>query len=215
MSEDILLGCSRCGEKSSIRTYGSINVSTNPEFKEKVLDGSMFVWECPHCGTLNLIRNQVLYHDPAEKLMVWVTGGSIELEEKISSAYAKVEEMAGYTARFVNDAGSLIEKVKIFDAGLDDIVIEMCKYVTKMELVGKDKANAEAINAAPFKFLKLDGADNELTLAYPLNGQMQMVVIGFNVYEDCRGIINRNPSVTASANGFVRIDADWLARFFR
>lgn len=215
MTSEIQASCSRCKEAGKVTSYTSINISENPELKDKVLDGSLFVWECPHCGTMNLIQSQTLYHDPAEKLMIWVTGGSVELETRIADAYSKIEEMSGYTARFTEDVGSLIEKVKIFSSGLDDAVIEMCKYVTKMELAGKDKAHAEALSNAPFKFLKLDGADNEITLAYPLDGQMQMVAIGFNVYEDCRGIINRNPEVSKTTSGFVRVDAEWLSRFFR
>ena len=38
--------------------------------------------------------------------------------------------------------------------------------------------------------------------------------IGFNVYEDCAGIIRRNPSVKPSP-GFSRIDPAWVARFYR
>lgn len=215
MTTEALLNCSRCGNPSKVEQYSSINVSETPELKEKVKDGSLFMWECPHCGTPNLVRSQLLYHDPSEKLMVWITGGSPELESRIATAYAGIEEMSAYTARFVADAGSLIEKVKIFDSGLDDIIMEMCKYVTKMEICDQNKENAEAIMDAAFKFLKLDGADNEITLAYPLDGQMQMIEVGFKVYEDCRGIINRNPAILESAKGFVRIDSEWLAAFFR
>ena len=46
------------------------------------------------------------------------------------------------------------------------------------------------------------------------DGQMHGLRIGFNVYEDCAGIIRRNPSVKPSP-GFSRIDPAWVARFFR
>jgi len=131
--------CSRCGTASQITAYDSINVQDNPELKAKVLDGSAFVWECPHCGAHNLVRCQTLYHDPSEKLMVWLTGGSGELEERVRAAYGGVSELKDYTLRFVDDAGSLIEKVKVFDAGLDDVVMEMAKYVTRMEICGARK----------------------------------------------------------------------------
>ena len=57
-------------------------------------------------------------------------------------------------------------------------------------------------------------AGDEITLTYPRDGQMQGVRIGFNVYEDCRGILQRNPSVQAGP-GFARVDAAWLAQYFR
>ena len=207
--------CSRCGARNTVAAYDSINVREEPDLKAQVLDGSAFMWECPHCGARNLVRCQTLYHDPDEKLMVWLTFGSEELEERVRAAYAGVEELKGYTARFVDDAGSLIEKVKIFDAGLDDVVMEMAKYVTRMELCASIKDSAEAIARAPFKFLRLDGADGEITLAYPLDGRMQMAAVGFNVYEDCRGILKRNPAMAEAAAGFAKVDAAFVGQYFR
>lgn len=207
--------CGRCGAETSVSIYSSINVGEQPELKAEILDGSAFVWQCPHCGTMNLKQYQTLYHDPSEKLMVWLTRGSEELEEQVRAAYSKLEGLDDYTMRFVDDAGSLIEKIKIFDAGLDDLTMEMTKYVTKMEICESRKERAEEIMSAGFKFLKMSGPDNEITLAYPLDGQMQMVAIGFNVYEDCRGIIKRNPSIKETAPGFHKIDAAWVGRYFR
>ena len=206
--------CSRCGEENQVSIYNSINVGEQPELKAAVLDGSAFVWTCPHCGTMNLIQYQTLYHDPSEKLMVWLTRGSEELEDQVRDAYSKLEGLDDYTMRFVDDAGSLIEKIKIFDAGLDDRTMEMTKYVTKMEICEGQKDSAQEILDAPFKFLRMSGPDNEITLAYPLDGTMQMVAIGFNVYEDCRGIIKRNPE-TAEAAGFQKIDSAWVNRYFK
>lgn len=215
MISEAQIACSRCNEAHSVTVRDSINVSENPELKQKVLDGSAFLWECPHCGTLNLLKHQTLYHDPAERLMVWLTFGSSALEERVQASYGQIEEMKDYTLRFVDDIGTLIEKVKIFDAGLDDVVMEMTKYVTRMELCEKEKDRASEILATPFKFLNLDGADNEITLAYPSGGQMQMLAVGLNVYEDCRNIINRNPAIRDGIQGFAKVDAGWIAGYFR
>lgn len=206
--------CTRCGAPHTITVHDSINVAERPELKAQVLDGSLFVWECPHCGAHNLLRANLLYHDPAERLMVWMTGGSAELEERVSAAYGGVAELKDYTLRFVDEPGALIEKVKIFDTGLDDIVMEMAKYVTRMEIAGSCEDRAEEILRAPFRFLRLDGADHELTFAYPLDGQMQMATVGFNVYEDCRGILGRHPALAEAAAGFAKVDDDWIRKFF-
>ena len=111
----------------------------------------------------------------------------------------------GYTGRLVRTVGDLIEKVKIFDCGLDDIIIEMCKFITRQEL-GKDVA---------LKFLKSDGADGEMTFTYPEKGEMQLIAVGFNVYEDCAGILQRNPHIRSAASGLVHVDQAWLAQFFQ
>ena len=186
--------CGSCGAESTADIYQSINIADNPELKERVVSGDIFVHECPHCGHRQILRYNVLYHDPAEKVIVC-----------LSDTMFHSDGMEGYSCRLVSDVGSFIEKIKIFDAGLDDLAIEMCKYVTKGEME-KD---------VELKFFKFDGADNEITLTYPENGQMQMIQIGFNVYEDCAGIINRNPSLKEAASGMVKLDQEWLGRFFR
>ena len=43
---------------------------------------------------------------------------------------------------------------------------------------------------------------------------MQLINVGFNVYEDARGILQRNPSVRP-AEGFAQVDKDWIDQFFR
>jgi len=207
--------CSRCGAPQSITTYNSINVGEQPELKAQVLDGSLFVWECPHCGTRNLLRCRLLYHDPSERLMVWLTGGDAELEDKVAEAYGAAGELKDYTLRFVDEPGDLIEKVKVFDAGLDDVVMEMTKYVVRMEMASSVGNRGEEILNAPFRFLQMDGADNEIRFAYPFDGGMQVAAAGFNVYEDCRGILKRNPDIAAAASGFARVDAAFVSRFFR
>lgn len=205
--------CARCGERNDVETFTAVNASSSPELKAALLDGSLFVWECPHCGTHNLLRSPLLYHDPAQNLMVWLTYGDRALEEKAAATIGTLDGMDGYVLRFVDDAGSLIEKVKIFDAGLDDMAVELCKHVTKMELASGSRQEIAA--DGPMRFLDIGGADNEITLAYPSNGRMEMVRIGMNVYEDCAGIIRRNPPMALSVHGFCRVDAGWLSQFFR
>ena len=211
--------CPHCGKTHLLQVYGSINSSEDPSLAAQAGDGSLFIWECPGCGQRNLLKSELLYHDPDRKFMIWLLPeGSLDaavapgLENRIAEIATHLD---GYVLRRVPDVSSFIEKVGIFQAGLDDMVMEMCKYVTKMELSEKAGAKSDAIMAAPFRFFRLQGADNEMVLSFPMDGAMQGVNVGFNVYEDCRGILGRNPSVAESVEGFAKIDADWLSRFFR
>ena len=173
---EIRITCTGCTHGLSFRTVSAVNTERDPELKGKLLSGELFLAECPRCGRRNLVRHPVLYHDPAEKVMVWLSDGSSDTEARMQAA-AGEDGFEGYTGRIVDTPGQMIEKVKIFDAGLDDIALEMAKFVTRQEL-GKD---------VDLLFFSLDGADNEITLTYPEAGQMQMLCIGFNVYEDCAG----------------------------
>jgi hypothetical protein len=212
----IVSRCASCGAEHPVEVYDRINVKESPELKEKVKDGSLFMWECPHCGRMNLVCNQLLYHDSDEHVMFFlIPPGSFQKEhERALEAQGKAlsESLPGYVLRRVDDTGTLLEKVNIFDSGLNDTVIEMCKHVIKMEMI--EKGDSKDILDALFKFYRIDGPDNDLVFSYPHGGAMQVLRTGFNVYEDCAGIIRRNPSVKPSA-GFARIDSDWVSRFFR
>lgn len=216
MKSIIQAHCSSCGLEHEVPFYSGINVGQDPSLKSKVKDGSLFMWECPHCGAANLAAGQTIYHDPENRLMIWLLPQGILPEERVKALEAQLEAssdaLEGYVLRRVEDVGSLIEKVNIFDAGLEDTVIEMCKYVSKMELAEKEEE--KDILETPFKFFRIDGPDHDLEFSYPKEGRMHGVRIGFNVYEDCAGILRRNPSVKPSG-GFARVDQSWIARFFK
>lgn len=194
MSE-IKTTCSRCGTQIVADVPQSVNAAVSSDLKELVRSGELFKRACPVCGTVNLLKFPFLYYDSDERLMLVLSDTPI-------SAAGLPE---GYTGRLVASVGDLLEKIKIFESGLDDIVIEMCKFVTCQEMKKE----------VPLKFLKNDGADGEMTFTYPENGQMEMLAVGFNVYEDCAGILQRNPLIRESVTGLATIDQAWLTRFFR
>lgn len=188
----VRMRCTRCGAESEQPVYRHIDAVAEPELKAKVLSGELFLFVCPSCGSKNLIGSPVIYRDA-------------HLLACVSDRRLSVEGLEGVAGRLVPDVGTLIEKVKIFDAGLDDVPMEFCKFVTRQEL-GKD---------VELKFLRLDGADNDIVFTYPEGGQMQMLAVGFNVYEDCRAIIGRNPAITEGLSGLVCVDREWVEQFLR
>ena len=211
---EALAPCSKCGQQHKVIIYKSINTADNPELKAKVADGSLFLWECPHCGQMNLARYETLYHDPAGKLMVWLIPAGEISEAQMQAITMHTKAMGGYTLRRVNDMGTLMEKVLIAEAGLDDIVLEMCKYVTKLEMLQKSvpAEQKDEFMASTFHFYRCEGEGDEriITFMYALDGQMLGVNIGWNVYQDCAGILERNPQIRPE-EGFAKIDAEWLA----
>ncbi len=215
MPQTIKAICSKCGKVHEVEARKRINVADDPSLKDKVRDGSLFVWECPDCGTANLAVYDTLYHDPEEKVMIWLLPpGSVD-ESSVEALEQQLrdhsDDLDGYILRRVEDVGSLIEKVNIFDAGLDDCVIELCKYVTKMEL--KNQGGGDGVLDLRMKFYKADDAQGEMVFTYPEKGGIMGVRTGFNVYEDCAGILRRNPSVKVTS-GFAIIDHEWVSGIF-
>lgn len=204
--------CSKCGKENHLKIYRSINTAENPELKKAVMNGSLFLWTCSACGQLNLARYETLYHDPDGKLMIWLLPDGDLPETQMHSITLHAKAIGNYTLRRVDDMGSLMEKVLIAEAGLDDRVIEMCKYVTKLELTSGNSQKAAAITAAGFHFYRIEDNDGQKTivLTFPDSetGNMASVRIGYNVYQDCAGILERNPVKTDE--GFIRIDQEWI-----
>jgi len=186
--------CCNCGGRHDVDVYSSIDVAAEPELKEQVLNGALFVWHCPDCGTANLARYPMLYHDPGQNLMLVMTDAMVNADGLPE----------GYCGRIVRSPGELIEKIKIFDAGLDDVVVELCKWVSCKEIG----------HTVELKFFRMEGADSEMIFTYPEDGQMQMISVGSNVYEDCCAILGRNPAIKEAAAGLISINSDWLSQFF-
>lgn len=195
--------CARCGSAISKESPSSLNVRTHPEQKAAVLSGELFVAQCPACGGRQLLSFPFLYHDPDTQLMIWL-GADENTLSRAADVLSTTPEMQDYHIRLVGSPGELIEKIKIFDAGLSDIAIELCKYVTSQE----------AGEELPLKFLEIDGAAAELHFACPRDGKMDILAVGLNVYEDCCGILQRNPSLEENAKGPAQIDQAWLAQYF-
>ncbi len=204
--------CPSCGNAHTVSIYKSINTSQDPQLKEKVLDGSLFIWECPHCGKHNLARHETLYHDPSSKLMLWLAPSADVSEAQMQAISNHTKAMGGYTLRLCEDTGELIEKILIHDAGLDDLTIEICKYVLKLELAQRHGQDPTEFCKTPLHFYAFE--DDVITFMYPLNGAMTQAHIGLNVYEDCCGIIERNPQIR-SQEGFQKINAHLINSFIR
>ncbi len=209
---EALAPCCKCGEKTRITIYKSINTAENPELKDRLRDGSLFIWECPHCHQANLAKYETLYHDPAGKTMIWLMPSGDLPESQMQAIANHTKAMGGYRLRMVSDVGALMEKILIFDAGLDDMAVEMCKYVTKMELTAKDRSEAAPASSVPFHFHRLEETEDgkAIVFIYPREGQMMSLNIGYNVYEDSLGIISRNPDIIPDKDRFSRIDRDWI-----
>ena len=89
--------------------------------------------------------------------MVWLLPGDAQPPSAVADA---VKDLECYTLRLVREVGDLVEKVNIHACGLDDVLVEMCKYVTRLEMA--DKQGRPDLQDDPLKFFKMDGPDNDL-----------------------------------------------------
>ena len=141
--EWVEITCPVCGQKSEFMIWSSINTSLDPDMKEKVLNGEAFTFTCPNCNGKTGVDYGTLYHQMEDHIMIFYAI-SDENEKEIldmlnRSGNSEVEKLMNrmfeddYLIRIVRSQNSLREKIRIFDSGLDDRLIEISKiYIWAM-----------------------------------------------------------------------------------
>ena len=96
------------------------------------------------CGQQIDVVYPCLYHQMADRIMIYYAPGKDGME-KAAAAFETGADVfgkktgtepvtAGYTNRVVGSLYDFQEKLAIFDAGLDDRVVEICKVLVGSEL---------------------------------------------------------------------------------
>ena len=127
--------CPGCGADVEVTRPVIINVQNDPEYKIKVLTGSLFNEKCPNCGQGLQIVSRIAYHDMDKHLLVYFRPITSQEElktfdyEGIRSAIEDNFTTPNYAIRVVTTVNELMEKIKIAEFGLNDGVIEIAKFV--------------------------------------------------------------------------------------
>ena len=162
--ETTKINCPKCDKEHDFTIWSSINVTLDPDKKEAVLNRKAFTFECPDCKEKTLYTYDFLYHDMEQKVMIYhVTTNEALVQAMEGFAQMKnIEggdgilngpEVEGYKKRIVRSLNELREKIFIFDAGLDDRVVEIFKVFCIIQL----KQNDPNFQADEAYFFSRDG----------------------------------------------------------
>lgn len=114
--------CPKCGKNDKITMIAGINNSQNPEIKERILSEEIFDWRCPSCSYGAQMVYPMLFHDPAKGYMIALTPAAGKAD-----SIEPTTPLAEVIKRRVKSPAELKEKIMIFDAGLDDVAVELVK----------------------------------------------------------------------------------------
>lgn len=139
--------CPKCGQMSEVTVWNSITVSDSVDLKQDLLSGKINMFRCPSCSYSALMPTPMLYHDENKKLMISFSPCNDEVlkhqlfdnVQKSSKESGELEKLEGYNLRFVADYNELLEKILIFDNGMNDKTIE----VLKLMILSQDIEKAE------------------------------------------------------------------------
>lgn len=190
--------CPKCHKEQSKRTWKNINIKTNPDLKEKVLNRSLFKFTCNECGYEALLDYSLIYEDDYRIYYVTTQEELDEVMDLLSSVEERVEEVQYAINRVVCSQDDLFEKIEIFELGLDDRIIEIIKVLFYMNF--KQQRNVE-IDAILFK-----KEENSLSLHFMNQGfEEGKVEFDMNLYAQ----VKEKYEIYMEQD--VRIDFDWAS----
>ena len=144
--------CLHCRRHFNIREYQKVELPRQQELIPYLLDASIFEFECPYCREEHtvlidqaefIIDNQVkkyrIYYsdneyDSSVKLMQVSHGlGIISEEDKDFVLEVRALDEQGYRIRFEANYSAAVEKMVIFEAGLNDVAVELLKAFMELQ----------------------------------------------------------------------------------
>ena len=184
--------CPVCNAEGDYKVYRSVNVDLDKSLREKVLSQELFSWVCPNCGKELTVHYDFLYHDMTHAFMIYYSPNNCDdINDSINSQAEKFAGMRNSKYRTVDNFNQLIEKVLIFESGLDDITIEFAKVLTKYN---KENKVPEDCSLVFEKYLPNSKNNDKSILLFRLlkKGEVQkeMILLDIAGYREYEKTIN-------------------------
>lgn len=149
LEKKIKIECPSCKTTSDFEVYENINTKIYPDLKDQIKSGDLFLFTCPKCQTETIVDYGLIYQDPEEKILIQYCKNEDEKNAALGlfnkenmDDIDKAQEIIGildsYDKRLVESLEDLIEKIKIFDRGLDDRLVELIK-IFALDFFSKDQ----------------------------------------------------------------------------
>lgn len=207
--------CPQCHTESEFTVWDSINVQTDPELKEKLMDESLFVHICPHCGHRNYVTFGALYHDVNGQFMLFFD----HKEEENDITEDRFPEINGfenfnknYKLRYVHGIKNLKEKIFIFEEGLSDIAVEMIKYFLRNQVIALKDTPADYFIGKDIFFTNMS-SDGETLVFAVIDNDGKLAAhfgISMDVYEQCLQKIVIDERFKEEGNYIKNVCHDWI-----
>jgi hypothetical protein len=169
MNKDV--SCPHCGAAVKTQMYPGIGAEENPELRAIVLDETLFDWKCPACGYEAQLVYPCLYHDKNLNYMVYVVPNGNDCAVASVDVEKEFPQFAGMGKRVVSSLAGLKEKILIFEAGLDDLAVELTKLALT-DVAGQK--HGTAVDSC--WFCSMDEDAGRISFSFFLNGEQEPVV---------------------------------------
>lgn len=156
------IACMECKKEGAFDFYGHIDAASDSALKALVKNYELFKFTCPHCGSEQFVNYSFIYQDSEQGILLYHLQSPEEINEARAALSQEGEPKAsseGQYRRLVVGPDALVEKIRIFEAGYDDRVIELYKIFLYGQLRDQlsEAAGGDAVEAV-FVDAHLDGS---------------------------------------------------------
>ena len=209
-SSIVSVSCPSCLKDGEFIKYETINITENPLMRNKIMNRQIFTYVCPHCGDAIIVSYDCVYIDTENKYCVAL------ISNKIPPAVDGISAQ-DYTVRIVSTINDFVEKIALFEDGIDDRVCELCKLF--LEESYEEQNNAELLAAyysgkdmenenLHFYLIGDDAGNCETTLSMQSYRNILEVFSGSSFDIKTETEINAEWALLALKNGIFNIETD-------
>ena len=205
--------CPDCKKEFPFEIWQNINVQLNSEMRDKVFDHSIFNFTCPHCGSKGYTEYPFLYNDMKNAFMIQYCPEEDSIEDykkalqEIIDSDSAIGALNNRYLRIVTEYFQLVEKIKIFESGYDDRLIELLKAHEIKELNANNPENNLAFalfdlrthkhispkNPVPtFVYIRKDGEESFDCPISIIPGAVRQVKDEYNYLDDKSFVVDTN-----------------------
>ena len=205
--------CPNCGATGTFTTWLAFE-DDSKEPRDLLSAGELASYTCPQCGAHVQVAYSCLYHDNTHNATVFYSPDEAEAN-RIAQLFSAADAGAGAqlpaefqsanTRRIVSSHDELAEKVRAFEDGLDDQVLEILKVMAllrvrdEFQVTGDEPAVYDGLAENGDVLVKLQPKDDDAWYQVP---------VPHALYDEAASSLAKQDAAEA---GF-KIDRAWAAR---
>jgi len=127
--------CESCGHLQSFAVWARINEAFDPWIKTPIKTGRLFMNYCRRCGHQQRVTYETLYLDIDKLLAICLCNSGCKPKFKIKLPPQNYFDdlTSDFTFRVVSSPAELVEKIIVFAAGYDDMLVEFIKLCVSIQ----------------------------------------------------------------------------------
>lgn len=197
--------CPICKREHEAKIWPRIDVKEQKDAAEKIIKGDFFEFICPDCGYVTDLRYNTLYIDSDIRELIYIaaSGDDPERDAERASEDIPFRKSGDSILRIVASPDELKEKLLIFDNGLDDRLVEICKGIAISQFPSDENYYVTDI--------KYDVISEQELLRITCSDETEQYVLDFGgfyaeIYDQYASLL---PPLRGTA--FNRVDLDYAA----